>query len=250
MAHKVHPKSYRIKGIEDWSIRGFYGKKMAQRFEEDFLIMEFLKKKLADASVANVEIEHSANKINIIIYTAKPGFIIGRGGEGIEKLKEMIQKKMTLGKVNTKKKSALLSSKESVRNTSGTADARRPARSALHSDAGGEIKIEIREIKNPWLSAVLVGQMVAQQIEKRIPFRQVLKRTIERVISNKEIKGVKVEVSGRLNGVEIARREWLRQGRLPLQTLRADIDYVQTQAYCTYGVIGIKVWIYKGDKFE
>jgi len=217
MSHKVHPKSYRIKGIEDWNIRGFYGKNLVQDFKEDFLTREFLKKKLAEASVANIEIERSTNKMNIIIHTARPGLIIGRGGEGVEKLKEVVQKKLGVRKKDTTKK---------------------------------EIKIEIREVKNPWISAALVGQWMAQQIEKRVPFRQVLKRSIERVIANKEVKGVRVEVSGRLNGVEIARKEWLRQGCLPRQTIRADIDYTQTQAHCTYGVIGIKVWIYKGDKFE
>jgi small subunit ribosomal protein S3 len=217
MSHKVHPKSFRIKGIEDWNIRGFYGKKLTKNFEQDFLIREFLIKKLADSSVANVEIERSINKMNIIISTARPGLIIGRGGEGIDKLKALIQKKIFSQKSGKAKK---------------------------------EIRIEIREIRNPWLSASLVGQMMAQQIEKRMPFRRVLKMTVQKVIANKEIKGVRVEVSGRLNGVEIAREEWLRQGRLPRNTIRADIDYAETRAYCTYGVIGIKVWIYKGDKFE
>lgn len=112
------------------------------------------------------------------------------------------------------------------------------------------IKIEIREVKNLWISAVLVAQMAAQQIEKRMPFRQVLKKSIERVMTNREVKGIRIEVSGRLNGIEIARREWLGQGRLPRNTIRADIDYAQDEAQCTYGKIGIKVWIYKGDKFE
>ncbi len=215
MAHKVHPKVYRIRGIEDWNIRGFYGKKPAKLFEEDFLIKDFLEKKLAELSVANIEIERSVNKMNIIIHTARPGLIIGRGGEGIEKLKKMI-----INMIKSKKPSFVKAT---------------------------EVKIEVREIKNPWSSAVLVGQGVAQQIEKRIPFRRVLKRTIDRVMANREIKGVRVEVSGRLNGVEIARKEWLAQGRLPRQTLRADIDYGETRAYCTYGVIGVKVWIYKGE---
>ena len=113
-----------------------------------------------------------------------------------------------------------------------------------------EIKIEIREIKNPWISASLVGQMAAQQIEKRMPFRQVMKKSIERVITNKEVKGIRMEVAGRLNGTEIARREWLGQGQLPRNTIRADIDYSHNEAQCTYGKIGIKVWIYKGEKFE
>lgn len=209
MSHKVHPKSFRIKGTEDWNVRGFYGKKMPQFLQEDFLIKDFLRKKLAEAFVANIEIEHSANKLNITIETARPGIIIGRGGSGIEILKQMVEQRV--------KKSG--------------------------------VKIEIKEIKNPWISASLVAQWAAQQIENRMPFRQVLKRSIERVMSNKEAKGVRIGLSGRLNGVEIARKEWLRQGRLPRNTIRADIDYSQTEAHCTYGAIGVKVWIYKGDKF-
>ena len=222
MTHKVHPKAFRIKGMEDFNIRGFYGEKMPQYLEEDFLIKDFLKTKLKEASVANIEIEHSANKLNIIIETARPGLIIGRGGEGVEILKKMVESKIAK---NTKK-------------------------SVVAKTSARQIKIDIKEIKNPWSSASLVAQMSAQQIEKRIPFRQVLKRNIERVMQNKEVKGIKMEVSGRLNGVEIARSEWLKQGRMPLQSIRADIDYSQTQAYCTYGVIGVKVWIYKGDKFK
>ncbi len=217
MSHKVHPKSFRIRGIEDWNIRGFYGKKMPQYLEEDFWIKDFLRKKLAEASVANIQIEHSANKLNIIIETARPGLIIGRGGEGIEKLKAEVEKKI----------------KRKIKNTSKR-----------------EIKIEIREIKNPWISSALVAQMAAQQIEKRIPFRQVMKKSIERVITNREVKGIRMEVAGRLNGIEIARREWLAQGQMPRNTIRADIDYAFDEAHCTYGKIGIKVWIYKGEKFE
>ncbi|MCX6719559.1 MAG: 30S ribosomal protein S3, partial [Candidatus Staskawiczbacteria bacterium] len=171
MAHKVHPKSFRIRGTEDWNIRGFYGKKMPQYLEEDFLVKDFLRKKLIEASVANIEIEHSANKFNIIIETARPGLIIGRGGNGIEVLKAEIEKKIAR-KIKNKSKR--------------------------------EIKIEIREVKNPWISSALVAQMAAQQIEKRIPFRQVLKKTIERVMTNREVKGIRMEVAGRLNGIEIA----------------------------------------------
>jgi small subunit ribosomal protein S3 len=223
MTHKVHPKAFRIKGMEDFNIRGFYGAKMPQYLEEDFLIKDFLRKKLSEASVANIEIEHSANKLNIIIETARPGLIIGRGGEGVEILKKMIEKRI---------QDKLFSSK-----SANTATKR-------------DIKIDIKEVKNPFISAMLVAQMAAQQIEKRIPFRQVLKRSMERVMQNKEVKGIRMEVSGRLNGNEIARKEWLRQGRMPRQTIRADIDYAHCEAHCTYGVIGVKVWIYKGDKFE
>jgi len=221
MAHKVHPKSFRIKGAEDWNIRGFYGKNMPQYLEEDFLIKDYLRKKLAEASVSNIEIEHSANKLNIIIDTARPGLIIGKGGGGIDALKKDLQVYV----VRKLKRPVLANEKR-------------------------EMKIEIREIKNPWISAALVAQMAAQQIEKRMPFRQVLKKSIERVMSNREVKGIRMEVSGRLNGIEIARREWLSQGRLPRNTIRADIDYAHDEALCTYGKIGIKVWIYKGEKFE
>lgn len=221
MAHKVHPKSFRIKGTEDWNIRGFYGKKMPQFLEEDFLVKDFLRTKLKDASVANIEIEHSANKLNIIIETARPGLIIGRGGNGIEVLKTEVENKI-----------------------------RRKVKNYTTQRVPREIKIEIKEVKNPWISSALVAQMAAQQIEKRVPFRQVLKKSIERVMTNREAKGIRMEVSGRLNGIEIARREWLAQGRLPRNTIRADIDYAQDEAQCTYGKIGIKVWIYKGDKFD
>lgn len=233
MAHKVHPKSFRTKGIEDWNVRGFYGKRMPQYLEEDFLIKDFLRKKLVEASVANIEIEHSENKLNIIIETARPGIIIGRGGEGVEGLKKEIEKRM-----KDNKDSYAVGTLIEI------------SRRATETKTKREIKIEIREIKNPWISASLVAQMVGQQIEKRIPFRQVLKKSIERVIQNKEAKGIRIELSGRLNGVEIARKEWLKQGRLPRNTIRADIDYAQSEAHCTYGAIGIKVWIYKGDKFE
>ncbi len=223
MTHKVHPKSFRIKGTEDFNVRGFYGKKMSEYLEEDFLIKDFLRNKLSEASVANIEIEHSNNKLNIIIETARPGLIIGRGGEGVEVLRGIIEKKIQ------NKKSAIKNPSAKVKRL---------------------IKIDIKEIKNPFTSAALVGQMAAQQIEKRIPFRQVLKRSIERVMQNKEIKGIKMAVAGRLNGTEIARSEWLKQGRMPLGTIRADIDYSHTEAHCTYGSIGVKVWIYKGDKFD
>lgn len=223
MTHKVHPKSFRIKGMEDFNIRGFYGRKMPQYLEEDFLIKDFLRAKLAEASVANIEIEHSNNKLNIIIETARPGLIIGRGGEGVEVLKGIIEKKIQ------NNKSAIKNPSPKVKRA---------------------IKIDIKEIKNPWISAALVGQMAAQQIEKRIPFRQVLKRSMERVMQNKEAKGIKMDVAGRLNGTEIARSEWLKQGRMPLGTIRADIDYAHTEAHCTYGSIGVKVWIYKGERFD
>jgi len=229
MTHKVQPKAFRIKGMEDFNVRGFYGKNMTQYLEEDFLIKDFLRKNFSQASIANIEIEHSADKLNVIIETARPGLIIGRGGEGVENLKNIIERKLA---------------KIKKRNFGGL------TKVSKGMNVKRQIKIDIREIRNPWTSAMLIAQMTAQQIEKRIPFRQILKKTMERVMQNKEIKGIKMEVAGRLNGIEIARKEWLKLGRMPLQTIRADIDYAQTEAYCTYGVIGVKVWLYRGDKFE
>ncbi len=216
MSHKVHPKVFSIRDISDWDSRGFY-KNFPLALKEDFKIREFLKKKLKDSSVQNIEIERFPGKTNVIINTARPGLIIGRAGSGVEELrKDIIKNIFPLIKKTDDKK---------------------------------ELKIEIREIRNPWLSAAISGQWIASQIEKRIPFRRVLKQALEKIIANKEVKGARIEVSGRLNGAEIARREWLKKGQLPRQTIRADIDYAEQKAYCTYGVIGIKVWIYKGEKF-
>ncbi|PIR72866.1 MAG: 30S ribosomal protein S3 [Candidatus Nealsonbacteria bacterium CG10_big_fil_rev_8_21_14_0_10_36_23] len=223
MTHKVHPKIYRIRDILNWNSRWLNKKTFPQYLEEDFKIREFLRKKLRDAGVSNIEIERSSGKINVIINTARSGLIIGRSGAGVEELKKEIEREILKGK---------------------------PA-SALRAQARKqELKIEIQEIKNPWLSATLVSQWMAGQIEKRVRYRRVLKQALDKVMVNKEVKGVRVEVSGRLDGVEIARRQWLKKGQLPRQTIRADIDYAENRAYCTYGVVGIKVWIYKGEKFE
>lgn len=215
MAHKVHPKAFRLREIADWDSRGFY-RKPAEFLEEDFRIREFLKKKIGKIGVEKIEIERFTNKINIIISTARPGLIIGRGGEGIEELRRELEEKVLKNKKVGKK----------------------------------ELRIEIREIKDPWTSASLSAQWVAQQIEKRVAFRRVLKRALSKIMSHREIQGARIEISGRLNGAEIARREWLGEGKLPRQTIRADIDYAKAEAFCIYGVTGIKVWIYKGEKFE
>lgn len=211
MTHKVHPKSIRIKDMADWDSRGYYQKKFPAYLEEDFKIRKFLKEKIGRMGVEKVEIERSPSKIGVIISTARPGLIIGRGGGGVEAL----AKQLVL----------LLKDK-------------------------AELKIEIREVKNPWSSASLIAQMIVSQIEKRMPFRRVLKQTLEKIVAQKGVEGARLELSGRLDGIEIARKEWLRKGRLPRQTLRADIDYAQDQAFCNYGTVGVKVWIYKGEKFE
>lgn len=247
MTHKVHPKSYRIREIIDWDSRGFY-RNPAEYLEEDFNIRKFLWKKLARASVEKIETERYPDKINIIISSARPGLIIGRSGEGIEQIKKILEQKILNKELSSagESKSILAekikSKKHQIKNI----------RSGPKGGLGGkrEIRIEVREVRNPWTSANLVTQWVAQQIEKRVSYRRVLKQALSKILANKEIQGAKIEISGRLGGNEIARREWLKRGRLPLQTLRSNIDYAQNQAYCTYGVIGIKVWLYKGEKFD
>lgn len=215
MAHKVHPKAYRMRGMADWLSRGYYGQKPAKFLREDFAIREFLKKPLKDAEVEKVEIERSPGRTVVMIFSCRPALIIGRGGKGVEALKLQMEKKIL-------KNSAL---------------------------AKG-LKIEIKEVKNPWTQSVLAAKWIAVSLEKRMPFRRTLKQALEKIVANKEVKGARVEVAGRLDGASIARTEWLSSGRLPRQTLRADIDYGQAEAHCTYGMVGIKVWIYKGDRFN
>ncbi len=214
MAHKVHPKSYRLRDLNDWDSRWFNDKKLAQNLEEDFKIREVVMKKIGKMALAKIEIERFSGKINLIISSARPGLIIGRGGEGIENLKRELEKKVF--KVSPKR----------------------------------DLKLEIKEIKDPWTSAALAGQWIAGQIERRMPHRRVIKQTMEKIMASKSNKGARIEMTGRLGGTEIARREWLQKGNLPRQTLRADIDFAQERAFCTYGTIGIKVWIYKGEKFD
>jgi small subunit ribosomal protein S3 len=214
MSHKVHPKAYRIKGTDDWQSKGFYCKKYPVYLEEDYLIRNFLEEKLEKMAVEHVEIKRFPEKISVIINSARPGLIIGRGGEGVEKLKKELVKK--------------IGNKASFK----------------------EINLEIKEIRNPWTSAPLSAQWVTQQLERRVPYKRVLKQVLEKIITNKEVEGARVEVAGRLDGVEIARREWVKKGKLPRQTIRADIDYSQKIARCSFGAIGVKVWIYKGEKFN
>jgi small subunit ribosomal protein S3 len=209
MSHKVHPKSYRIKEISDWASRGFYGKKMMPGLQEDMIIRNFLTEKLSKIGLEKIEIERLARRLNVIVFSSRPGLIIGRGGEGVEKLKKELLQKIKSQNVN----------------------------------------LEIKEVRNPWTSASLSAQWAAQQIERRLPYRRVLKQTIEKIMLNRDIKGARIELAGRLGGVSIARREWLQKGRMPRQTIRAIIDYSLAEAHCSYGTVGVKVWIYKGEKF-
>jgi small subunit ribosomal protein S3 len=217
VTHQVHPKIFRIKEITDWNSRGFYEKRFSNFLKEDFEIRNFLTKELPRGVIEKIEIERSPSKISVILFTARPGLVIGRRGEGIEALKSQLERKI----LKKDKKSPIK-----------------------------ELKIEIIDVKDPWASASLAAQWMAQQIEARVPYRRVLKQALSKITTRKEIQGARVQVAGRLDGVEIARTEWLKAGKLPRQTLRADIDYAQARAYCRYGVVGIKVWIYKGEKLE
>ncbi|MFH1657109.1 MAG: 30S ribosomal protein S3 [bacterium] len=216
MSHKVHPKIFRLKETADWRSRWIDRKNIPLSLEEDCRIREFLEEKLKDCGVESVEIERFAGKMNIIINTSRPGLVIGRGGTGVEDLKKILTKKVLVINKTGKKT---------------------------------EIKIEIREIKDYWTKSKLVGDWAALQFKKRVRFRKIIKQALGKMMASPIVKGARIEVSGRLDGSEIARREWLKEGSLPRQTIRADIDYAQSQAFCTYGVIGIKVWIYKGEKF-
>ncbi len=218
MGHKVHPFIFRIGIVTNWKSRWFSKKQYKDFLEQDVKLRSFVAEKLAKAGVNSIEIERSANQINIIVKTARPGLVIGRGGKGVEELKKEIKKilqkdkKSKLGKM--------------------------------------EVSLEIEEVRQPTAQAAIVSMEMASQIEKRLPYRRVMKQALDKIMANKDVLGAKVMTKGRLNGAEIARKEQLKKGRIPLQTLRSNIDYAQATAYTTYGTIGIKVWIYKGEVFK
>ena len=210
MGQKVHPTGFRLGVSTKWTANWYADKKhFADFLETDLRVREFLKKKLAGASVSRIEIERPARAAHITIYTARPGVVIGKKGEDIEAL-----------------------------------------RKAVEAMIGDDVKvhINIEEIRKPELDAQLVAESVAQQLERRIMFRRAMKRAVTSAM-RLGAQGIKINVSGRLNGAEIARAEWYREGRVPLHTLRAEIDYGFAEAHTTYGVIGIKVWIFKGEVF-
>lgn len=210
MGHKVHPKIFRILGIQTWNSKWFSEKNYKKYLEQDIKMRKFLSEHLKKSMVGKVEIERSANNIKIIIYTARPGLIIGRGGQGAEELRKIIQGKF-LDKISN-------------------------------------LELSIQEVKSPNLCAQIVLQGMIEETEKRMPYRRVMKQAMEHV-KKAGAEGVKTIMSGRLDGVEIARRETLSWGKVPLHTLRADIDYSRGKAQTLYGAVGIKVWIYKGLKF-
>lgn len=217
MGHKVHPIIFRIGQGGDWKSRWFSGKNYSLFLEQDVAIRNFLRRKLSGCGLDAVEIERSANQIGVTIFAARPGLIIGRGGSGVELVKKELQKIVNKKAPNKK---------------------------------GPEVKITIEEVRNPNARANVVAGLIAEQIEKRMPFRRVIKQSLDKVSQEKEVKGVKIMVKGRLGGAEIARKEWLSKGKIPLQTLRANVDYGTSTAFTTYGTIGIKVWIFKGEVFD
>jgi small subunit ribosomal protein S3 len=214
MSHKVHPLVFRIGILTNWKSRWFDRKKYKEFLKQDVLLRDFIMKKLDKAGVDQIEIERSANSVKVIIRTARPGLVIGRGGSGIEDLKKELKKIIQKGNSRTAKM---------------------------------DVQLEIEEIRRPESHAAIVAQGMADQIERRLPYRRVMKQALDKIMQNKEIQGAKVVVKGRLDGAEIARTEVLKKGKIPLQTLRSNIDYAQATAYTTYGTVGIKVWIYKGE---
>ncbi len=210
MGQKISPTSLRLSVNKDWKSRWFSAKKYPQFLKEDVAIRKFLEKKLKNMSVDKVEIERSPDVLSIVISTARPGLVIGRGGTGIEDLKTDIAKLI-------KRKTA--------------------------------VRLDVQEFKNPETSAKIMAEQMTEQVEKRLPYRRILKQTLAKIMTNRDVKGAKVTMAGRLDGKEIARTEHLEEGSLPLQTLRADIDFAEATAYTTYGTVGIKVWIHKGLKF-
>jgi small subunit ribosomal protein S3 len=220
MSHKVHPIGFRLGTNANWNSRWFDIKNYPQKLSEDIAIRQYLTKKLRGAGLERVEIERTSSQISVIIHSSRPGIIIGRAGTGVEGLNYDIEK--ILRKIRR-----------------GGTPPKEP-----------QIKIEVREVRNPETFASLVGLGIAEQIERRMPFRRVMKRTMDRIMANKGVKGARIGLAGRLGGSEMARREWIKEGTMPRNTLRSDIDFSVQEAYTTYGVIGIKVWIYKGQKLE
>jgi len=217
MTHVAHPYIQRIGINRGWKSRWFTTDpaKFREYIRVDAALRKMLNKRLKGMSVDAVEIERNEKEIRLIIKTSRPGIIIGRSGEGINKLKKEIdlflRKQRATGKP--------------------------------------ELKIDIEEVRSPESSASIVGQMLAEGLEKRMTFRRVMKQTVEKVMANRDVEGVRIILAGRLGGTDMARSEELKRGRVPLQTLRADIDFARVEAHLPYGVIGIKVWIYRGEVF-
>lgn len=218
MGHKINPNSYRLGVNKNWVARWFVKSNLPKLLQEDELIRKIVREKIGSAGIDRVEIERNGSTCRVSVKVLKPGLVIGRGGKGIEDLtKAIIQE---LAKLYKKRKLAA---------------------------ASPSININVEELKRNEVSASVLAQQIAWDLEKRLPFRRTMKRYLDMVMQNREVQGAKIKLSGRLDGNEIARREWLAKGRLPLTTLRANIDYGEATAFNTYGTVGVKLWIYKGE---
>ena len=218
MSHTVHPYSHRLGIIRDWRSRWFLVHKgYRTALKADLLIREFLTKELRANFLGGIDIERNRKVLRVVIKTSRPGMLIGKAGDGVVKLRAKILKLL-------KNENAEI--------------------------VGQELKVDIEEIRSPESNAVIAAMMVAESLEKRLPFRRVMKQSLEKIMANKDVQGVRIHLGGRLGGAEIARSEDMKRGRIPLQTLRADIEFAREKAHMTYGDIGIKVWIYKGEIFK
>ncbi len=216
MSKVVHPYAHRLVTLRDWKSRWFADKKYKDLLKSDVVIREFLMKKLRGFYISRVEIDRSAKATKVMIFTSRPGMIIGRGGDGALKLKADL--------VATLKKRGVVIPED--------------------------FKLDILEVGNPDADAAIVACMIAEGLEKRLPFRRVMKQTIEKVMTARGVKGARIYLGGRLGGAEIARSEQIKRGSIPLQTFRADVDFAREKAHMSYGDIGIKVWIYRGEIFS
>ena len=214
MGQKINPISFKLGITRDWPVRWFVNRGYKKFLEEDEAVRKVIKSKISQAGIVSVEIHRTSNKLQIVIKSARPGLIIGRGGKGIEDLTKSLEKELK------KLRDGKLSS---------------------------DLSVTVEELKRSEISAQYTAQQIAWDFEKRLPFRRTIKKYLDLISQNKTVKGAKIQVAGRLDGNEIARREHLKSGSLPLQTLRADIDYGHAVAYTTYGTIGVKVWIHKGE---
>jgi small subunit ribosomal protein S3 len=211
MGHKIHPTGFRIGVIYDWQGKWYSDKNYTELLHEDLRIRRMITSVLSDASISKVEIDRNANQVSVTIHTAKPGIVIGRGGQKVEELRNRLEKLASEGEGPPKR-----------------------------------VRVNIQEIRTPELDAYLVARSIADQLQRRVAFRRAMKQAVQRTMQ-RGAKGIKVIVSGRLGGAEMSRRESEMDGRVPLHTLRADIDYGLAEAHTTFGRIGVKVWIYKGE---
>lgn len=216
MTHTVHPYAHRLGINRDWKSRWFRGdSKYREMLKADVLIREMLEKELREFHVSSIEMERSQKTLKIIVKTSRPGLVIGRNGEGVQQLKQKVDSLVAKNNLSVPE----------------------------------EVRIEVEEVRQGEADAAIVAQMVREGLERRLPFRRVLKQTIDKVMANRDVEGARIHIAGRLGGAEMSRKEEVKKGQIPLQTFRADIDFSHRNAILPYGVIGVKVWIYRGEIF-